>query len=248
MSTGVANDRATMERIRHEQGPSMVEYCCLLAQKGLNGGLDGNLSWRVNLGDVKGGGRGDDRSNDSRWGVLSTPSGVRKESLAIGDLVFTDHLGNVLLPGSGPPTSEIAMHLGIYRKRADVQAVIHAHPPYSVALTMAQVDLSVVWLPETVFAIGTVGVAEYRTPTTLATAQAVEELIREHNVVVLPRHGTVAVGVDMEQAYSRTEALEHTSRIIALAMAAAPGLIAPLPPDAVEELFQITSRKSRVEG
>jgi len=215
--------------VRRHAARSVVDTCKLLALKGLIAGLDGNVSVRIPRG--------------NSYKILVTPSGVRKEGLQEEDLVLTDADGVVSRRNprdSGrKPTSEINMRCAVYHLRPDVGAVVHAHPPATVALTLAGVDLTKVWLPETVLALGRIGVADYATPTTRATADAVGELIRDHDVVLLPRHGTVTVGRDLEAAYSKQEALEHASRIIAMAMGVGVGRgrIEPLPESEVAKLF-----------
>ncbi|MBN2360129.1 MAG: class II aldolase/adducin family protein [Deltaproteobacteria bacterium] len=165
--------------------------------------------------------------------IAITPSGVLKAQLQPEQIVTIDERGR-LLEGKVQPTSEIAMHLAVYRVRPDVQAVLHAHPPTAIALSLAGISLAQCILPEVVVALGAIPTATYATPGTLDVPASIEELIRGHNAVLLERHGTLTCGDDLEQAYGRLEVVEHTARITHLARQLGP--IAPLTPDEVQRV------------
>lgn len=167
-----------------------------------------------------------------------TPSGVIKALLQPEHVVIVDERGQ-LVEGKGRPTSEIAMHLAVYRVRGDVRAVLHAHPPTAIALSLAGVSLAQCILPEVVVALGAIPTAGYATPGTLDVPASIERLIRDHNAVLLERHGTLTCGDDLEQAYGRLEVVEHTARITHLARQLGP--IAPLAPGEVERVRQVAT-------
>jgi L-fuculose-phosphate aldolase len=132
--------------------------------------------------------------------------------LTDADLVVIDRRGNKVR-GQGEPTSEMAMHLACYDARPDVRAVVHAHPPISVAFTVAGVSMARCVLPEVVLTLGTVPTLDYRTTGTADLAQLVGEHIRGHDAVLMDRHGAVCVGRDLLEAFCRLETMEHTALI-----------------------------------
>lgn len=179
---------------------------------------DGNASVRL----------GNDR-------IAVTPSGVHKGFLKPVDLVIADLDGNAL--HGGRPTSEIRMHIEVYRRRPDVGAVLHAHPPHVLALSVAGVSLGKCILPETVFSLGQIEHAGYATPTTDDVPRAIALRIAEHDALILDRHGTLTVGSDLQGAFNRLEQVEHTAKVSHLAHLLGP--VAPLPPEEVERIRRL---------
>lgn len=184
--------------------------------RGLISGGEGNVSARI-----------------GRNRIVITPSGVNKGFLKPSELLVTDLQGNVV-KGRGKPSSEIRVHLAAYRVRPDIGAVVHAHPPTAVAFTIAGISLAQCVIPEAILALGEVGLAPYVTPTTEALAAEVERLLVNHDVVMMDRHGSVTLGIDVFQAYDRLEALEHTALITFMARALGP--VRPLPSEEVARL------------
>jgi len=144
--------------------------------------------------------------------VLCTKAGSHKGFLGDADLVVIDRKGNKLR-GAGDPTSEMAMHLACYDARPDVRAVVHAHPPISVAFTLAGVTMARCVLPEVVLTMGTIPTLDYRTTGTADLASLVGEHIHRHDAVLMDRHGAVCVGGDLLEAFCRLETMEHTALI-----------------------------------
>lgn len=193
----------------------------MIYERGYIAGADGNVSVRVDA----------DR-------VLVTPSGRHKGFLEPRDLVMVAADGTIM--EGARPTSELGMHLEIYRRRADVRAVVHAHPPHVVALSLAGVSLATHTLPELVFQVGSVRHAGYATPTTDEVVRAIRKPIQERDAVVLDRHGTVTVGRNLQEAFNLLETIEHTARIVWLARAIGP--VHPLPAAEVERLCRLAGR------
>ena len=143
---------------------------------------------------------------------LCTRTGCHKGLLGDEDLLVVDGQGRVVR-GRGAPTSEMAMHLACYAARPDVEAVIHAHPPTAVALTLAGVSLERCVLPEVVLTVAAIPTLPYRTTGTPALAEQVGEAAARHDAMVLERHGAVALGASLLEAFSRLETLEHLAKI-----------------------------------
>lgn len=207
------------ERELREQ---MVEVGRWMWERGHVAGTDGNLSARLDHGRI-----------------LATPSGVAKGRMRPEDLVVTDLEGRVL-SGRAAPSSELKLHLAAYRVRAGVGAVVHAHPRAAVAHSLAGVSLAQAIIPETVFTLGIIAAARYKTPGSESLAAEVEAMLGDHDAIIMERHGSVTVGVDLEQAFNRLESLEHAAQI--LYMARNLGHVEPLPRAEVDHLIELAGR------
>ncbi|HYV73370.1 MAG TPA: class II aldolase/adducin family protein [Candidatus Binatia bacterium] len=176
---------------RHE----IVHFGRLLHQTGLVAATDGNLS--VRLGD----------SN-----FLCTPTLMSKGMMTAEDLVVVDALGHKVM-GERNVSSEIAMHLFIYRNRSDVGAVVHAHPPTATGFAAAGIPLDSALCSEIVITLGTVPLANYETPGTPELAEALAPLVGEHDAILMANHGVVTYGEDLLSAYMNMETVEHYAKI-----------------------------------
>ncbi len=141
-----------------------------------------------------------------------------------------------LLSGSAQ-TSEIGMHLEVYRLRNDINAVVHAHPVAATGWAIGGRELPVNILAEAVAAFGRVPVTAYATPGTARVADVVRPYLDAHDALLLINHGAMTLGADLEQAYHRMEVLEHLAQTALAAMQAAGG--APLQEVPVEGLNEI---------
>jgi L-fuculose-phosphate aldolase len=128
------------------------------------------------------------------------------------NIVLLDLEGNPLEKGK-KPSSEILMHLEIYRRRSEIKAVVHAHPPIATGFAAAGIQLDKSILPEVILTLGSVILTPYGTTGTDELAKIAGEGIKNHNGLLLQNHGAVTVGTDLWQAYYRMETLEHFARI-----------------------------------
>ncbi|HSM57557.1 MAG TPA: class II aldolase/adducin family protein [Candidatus Sulfomarinibacteraceae bacterium] len=209
------------QRMRQE----IVRIGRLMYEKGFISANEGNISARL----------APDR-------LLITPSGLHKAFLEPEELLLVDEDG-ALLPGQTPqseglePTSELPMHLEVYRRRPDVGAVVHAHPPITITLSIAGIPFDDRLLPEMVVLLGRVPVTEYATPASEENARAIRGLIKEHDALVLKRHGSLTVGADPMEAFMRLETVEQSARVAF--MLAQLGVENPLPDHQVEKLLEM---------
>ncbi|WP_420641141.1 class II aldolase/adducin family protein [Candidatus Leptofilum sp.] len=208
---------------------TFVKIGRLMYEKGFILASDGNISARL----------GPDR-------LLITPADLHKGMLGPEQMLIVDLEGNVVRSGYSrsanlKPTSELPMHLEAYRQRPDIQAVVHAHPPHAVALSIAGVPMARCLLPEVIVMLGIVPTTEYATPSSVENVRAIRELIRNHDGLVLQRHGSLTVGNSPLQAFIRLETLEQNARIGF--MLAQLGVDNPLPPHEVEKLLTIRDQK-----
>lgn len=144
--------------------------------------------------------------------ILITPTGVSKGQMTADQLLKVDRTGKVIT-GFMKPTSEMKMHLAVYRCRGDVKAIVHAHPPTATGFAVSGYTFDKVTLPEVIFNLGRIELSEYGTPTTDQVPRTVEKKIRSCDVLLLANHGALTVGKDVMEAYYRMETLEAVAKI-----------------------------------
>jgi len=179
----------------------MVEVGRRLHARALINGGEGNLSCR--LGPRR---------------LLCTPAGVNKGFLSEDQLVVTDLEGDALHE-LRRPSSELLLHLACYEEREDCVAVVHAHPPHAVALTLAGDEL-LPCMPEAITALGEVPTARYATPGTPLVAEAVRPHLKRADCVLMERHGALAMGFGhraLFDACDKMEMIEGVARVQLLA-------------------------------
>jgi L-fuculose-phosphate aldolase len=180
------------ERQNREQ---IVRYGRMLHERCFVAATDGNLSVRL---------------DENR--ILATPTCMSKGSMRPSDMVIVDREGR-LLYGKRRVSSEIAMHLLIYRLRPDVMGIVHAHPPTATGFAAAGVPLNQPLVCEVVIGLGSIPLAKYGTPGTPELTNALEPLVPQYDAILMSNHGVVAYGSDLEQAYMKMETVEHFARI-----------------------------------
>jgi L-fuculose-phosphate aldolase len=156
---------------------------------------DGNLSVRL-----------DERR------ILVTPTGMSKGMMRPADLVIVD-LDGRKLKGQREVTSEIGMHLLIYRMRPDVRGIVHAHPRTATGFAAAGIPLNQPLVCEVVIGLGLIPLAPYGTPGTPELAATLEPLIPQYDAILMANHGVVTYGTDLQSAYMKMETVEHFAQI-----------------------------------
>ena len=165
-----------------------------------------------------------------------TPTGVSKGSLTPDMIIKIDAEGNKL-EGTLNPSSEIKMHLRVFRERPDVNAVVHAHPPVATAFTVAGIPLDRYILPEAVLTIGDVPTCAYATPSTMEIPDSLMPYIQEHDAFMLKNHGALTVGNTLTRAFFTMEEVEFNAKIMKYAMEL--GRIQEIPEDKMYELMDL---------
>ena len=173
----------------------IVEVGRRLYARGYTASNDGNISVRL-----------DERR------LLMTPANVCKGFMNEQMMVITDMEGNKLV-GERKPSSEMQMHLEVYRQRPEIQAVVHAHPPVATAFAVAGIPLDRAVLAEVVTTLGSVPIAEYATPSTKELPEAVRKYVKAHDGMLLANHGALTLGSDVFAAYYKMETIEHFANI-----------------------------------
>jgi len=167
----------------------------MLHERGYIAACDGNISIRL---------------DDER--VLVTPTAMSKGAMQCADLVIVDMAGRKL-KGRREVTSEIGMHLLIYRRRPDVRAVVHAHPKTATGFAAAGIPLDKPLVCEVVIGLGQIPLAPYGTPGTPELSQTLEPFVPAYDAILMANHGVVTYGIDLQSAYMKMETVEHFAQI-----------------------------------
>jgi L-fuculose-phosphate aldolase len=183
----------------------MCEIARMMYDKGLICGPAGNISAKLADGVF-----------------LLTPSIFFKQRLTPEQLIIVDEQGNKVGPETPAnrdlqPTSETSMHMETYKNRPDIGAIVHAHPTFCVALSVAGKKIRPQVLTEAMLFLGAIGEAEYQTPTSDELGVEVGRLMQNHDCVLLPYHGVTVAAKDMWEACAKLEVLEQTAEICVLA-------------------------------
>ena len=167
-----------------------------LYNAGMLAGSDGNLSVRLEDGNI-----------------LVTPSGLPKGRLEADDLILVDAEGKQL-KGRRKASSELPMHLFIYKNRPDVRACVHSHAPHAAAFATAGEPLPADVLPEVVLFVGEIPLTDYAPPGTEAVPASLEPYVAAHQAFLLRNHGLLTIGATLEEAMNRHETVEHYAHIL----------------------------------
>ena len=173
-----------------------------------------------------------------------TPTGVSKGDLTPDMIIRIDGNGKKL-EGKLNPSSEIKMHLRVYKERPDVNAVVHAHPPVATAFTVANVPLDKYILPEAVLTIGFVPTCDYGTPSTMEIPDSLMPYIQKHDAFLLRNHGALTVGCDLNKALFVMEEVEFNAKICKYAMEL--GGVHEIPCEELEKLMELR-KKMQIPG
>lgn len=178
--------------------------------------------------------------------ILATPTGVSKGFMTNEMIIKLNiYKDNPQKKYNYKPSSEIKMHLEVYRERKDIQAVIHAHPPYCTSFAVAGIPLNKCIIPEAIVSLGAVSIAPYGTPSTEEVPQSIKSLIKKSDVLLLANHGALTIGADLKNAYFKMETLEHSSQIIFQAMQL--GKVNMLQEEEVKKLMEVRE-KMNIQG
>jgi L-fuculose-phosphate aldolase len=168
---------------------------------------------------------------------LTSPTGVSKGYMT-PDMIVKVNSAGTKLGGDLEPSSEVKVHLKIYEHRPDVNAVVHAHPPYATVFAITRMALDKYIMPEAICGLGAIPLVPYARPSTLELADSLIPYLSKYNCFLLENHGTVTVGPDLMTAYFKTEEFEYYAKILYLLMGLGGGKINELPRDKVEDLIK----------
>jgi L-fuculose-phosphate aldolase len=211
-----------MVKTEKEYRDDIVKVGRLVFEKGWVAANDGNITIRL---------------DQNR--ILATPTGTCKGMMDPDDLIIMDMDGKKI-HGRKEGTSEIAMHLTVYRMRPDIRAVVHAHPPVATGYATAGKPLNLALLPEVIISMGCVPLAGYGLPGTNELTDPMLPYIPKYDAIMMGNHGAVCYGEDVYKAYFRMETVEHFARIAFVAEML--GGAKPLPRQEVDKLFDSRTR------
>ena len=195
----------------------------MLHHKNMLAACDGNISYRY-----------DDNT------ILITPSGKPKFLLKEKDIAVIDINGKVI---KGKPSSEMLMHLEVYKMRAEAKAVIHAHPPTAVAYSIAHPDAEEIpgkSFSELILAVGKLPIVPFQMPGSPEMGTALHPYIKHSKVMVLARHGAISFGEDLLEAYNGMERLEHSCEILLKAKSF--GAVTELDDQTIDQLYSMRKK------
>jgi L-fuculose-phosphate aldolase len=200
----------------------IVQFGRMMHERGYVSSMDGNLSVRL---------------DEER--ILCTPTAMCKGMMRTQDMVIVDPEGRKLA-GQRDVSSEIGMHLLIYRLRPEVQGVVHAHPTTATGFAAAGMALDKPLVSEVVIGLGSIPLARYGTPGTQELAEALEPFVPEYDAILMANHGVVTYGESLCQAYMKMETVEHFAQITLVTHIL--GRQEPLSNEELEKLLVVRSR------
>jgi len=204
----------------------LATYGHRIAARGLTAGAGGNISAR-----------------DGRF-LWVKPSGLAMEDLRGRDMSCVDLASGKMLEGRFKPSSELPLHLGIYRARPDVMAIFHTHSPWASGVITSDADIRPMFA-EVVNDLGGITTVPYITPGGRELADAVTEAAMEHETIFMMNHGVVALGRTMKQAYFRCCVAEDAAKSFAAAgLAGNPQFLSA---EQIQELMALDSGAYRTE-
>lgn len=212
MSTQWTDEQARLRK-------AICEIGALSYQRNFIVGADGNISARLADGTI-----------------LITPAGAMKGFLQPAQIAHIDMRGEVVDGGPGAST-ERGIHIVAYEERPEMKAVVHAHPPHAVAMTIAGIDLQTPFIPEVVATIGGIPTVPFGTPGTDELGESIRATLRCSDTVLMTHHGSVTLGANLLDAYKKLDMIEHTARILYLAHSV--GRAQPLARENVEKLMKM---------
>lgn len=176
----------------------MCEIGKRIYNRGMVAANDGNISVKISENEF-----------------LCTPTGISKGFMTPEFICKVDIDGNILFANKGfKPSSEIKMHLRVYKERPDVKSVVHAHPMYATGFAIAGIPLNQPIMPEAVIALGEVPIAAYGTPSTMEIPDAVSKYLQNYDAVLLENHGALTYGDSLLGAYHKMESVEFYAQLL----------------------------------
>ncbi|RMD49759.1 MAG: class II aldolase/adducin family protein [Ignavibacteria bacterium] len=199
----------------------LVKFCHKVYEKEFVSAYDGNLSLRT-------------KQNT----ILITRSAVCKGDVTPEDILEID-LSGKLISGQGKITTEVKIHLLAYQHRTDINAVVHTHPPFATAFAAIGERIDRPVFPEVILSLGKIPLCKYGTPSTNELPDSMKPHIDYAWAMLLENHGAVTFGKNIEDAYYKTEKLEHAAKTLFIARAL--GREKALPHTKLRELYNIAS-------
>jgi L-fuculose-phosphate aldolase len=183
----------------------VLEAAQRMARRGLVVGTSGNVSMRLD-------------SLEGREALAITPTGLYYDSLTVDDIAIVDFEGQ-RMEGNHTSSIETMLHIGVYRARKKVSAVIHTHPIFGSILAVTGIEIPPILDDQVTYLGGEIKIAPYALPGSQELVQNVVSALGPRNALILANHGALCVGRDMKEAFTNCEMLEKTARVYLAALA-----------------------------
>jgi L-fuculose-phosphate aldolase len=207
----------------HPEKKQVLEAARLMAEKGLVVGTSGNVSMRI-------------ESDDGRELMAITPNALYYDRMEVDDIVVADFEGENV-EGELRLSIEKMLHIGIYKARKKVNAVIHSHPIFGNIVSVAGLEIPEILDDQVTYLGGEIKLAKYAIPGTADLVESALEALGPRNGALLANHGAVSIGRDMKEAFVACELLERTSQIYVFSMLLVKVVPLPEQAQAVEKAY-----------
>lgn len=197
---------------------AVLEAAKRMAKQGLVVGTSGNISMRL-------------QDPGGRDLAAITPNNLRYDTMCVDDIGIVDFEGE-RVEGELSTSIETMLHLGIYKARKKVNAVVHTHPIFSSVLSVSGFEIPPILDDQVTYLGGEIKIADYSLPGSQELVTNTLAALGPRNAAILANHGSVTVGRDLAEAFTNCEMLEKTARIFIAALNM--GKINPLPAPAFE--------------
>ncbi|MFP3974875.1 MAG: class II aldolase/adducin family protein [Dehalococcoidia bacterium] len=187
-----------MSKWEHEK-KQVLKAAKSISEKGLVAGTSGNVSLRL-------------ASEGEQELLAITPSGKNYETLTVNDIQVIDFEGKTV-EGELSPSSEMLLHIGIYKARKDVKAVVHTHSIFASVMAVARLEIPPILDEQVILTGGEVKVAEYAPPGGEELSRNALAALENRNAVLLANHGAVGAGKTMDEALTVAEVVERVAQI-----------------------------------
>lgn len=180
----------------NELKDELIKFGKMIEEKGLSPGTSGNLSLRF-----------EDK-------IIITASGSSNGSLSYDDLLLIDFEGNPTEHSLAKPSSEKLLHVGFYKKKPDINAIIHVHPTFLSSFAAARKSLEEPVMAENVYYFGKIPLAEYALPSSTQLVENTAKYFDKYNAVLMANHGFIVGDVNLKEAYLKLELAESYAQIV----------------------------------
>jgi L-fuculose-phosphate aldolase len=199
---------------------AVLEAAQRMSEKGFVVGTAGNISVRI-------------KESEGRELMAITPTSRYYDTIGVDDIAVVDFDGKHV-EGEFSPSVEIMLHIGVYKARKKVNAVIHSHPVLSSAFAVAGMEIPPIIEDQVTYLGGGIKVAEYALSGSLDLVKNALAALGPRNAVILANHGAVCVGKDMREAFTNLQMLEKTAKIYLWVLSL--GKLTPIPAEALEAM------------
>lgn len=192
--TNIIENFIQLRQIKNE----LIKYGAIIDSKEFSPGVSGNISVKY------------------KDKIIITSSGSSNGNLKLEDLIELDLDGNTISQSrkKKKPSSEKMLHVEFYKKRLDINAIIHVHPPFLSSFAAARKALKEPVMAENVYYFGEIPLADYALPSSIELVHSTAKYFDKHNAVLMANHGFIVGDIDLSQAYLKLELAESYAQVV----------------------------------